>query len=284
MRSTYILFILLAYLLFIYGENFSNLVGQHTKLNDQIELVYQIPNNKENARQLTGVLALFHGCQHAGTDWWPQSSTCSSCIGLPVEQTIVANALKRNYAVIAITSQNRDHKCWTHHDILPVSLAITHFYKTILVVKDFSPSLPTPPLFLLGASSGGSFVGSFSSNQNLLQNGLKVSAVCVQIMTITDFKNASPSIFLLMKNDRRMIKYVNLGINESKLNDQINANKFQVKICDPKSINEDYFYRHNVLSQEDSLILHKAFIRYGIIDKVSFLLIDDPRSNSKWRE
>jgi len=88
------------------------LVGQYLRIeNESIEMVYQLPP----VSPIKGVLALFHGCSHRATDFWPASDSCKKCIGLPVERTIALAALRRGLAVLAISSSNSEHKCWIPH-------------------------------------------------------------------------------------------------------------------------------------------------------------------------
>lgn len=88
------------------------LVGQYARIeNDSIEIVYQVPTTTA----LRGLLVVFHGCSHRATDFFPASTTCKKCIGLPVERTIAMAAIRRGIAVLAISSQNAEHKCWVPH-------------------------------------------------------------------------------------------------------------------------------------------------------------------------
>jgi hypothetical protein len=108
-------------------------------------------------------------------------------------------ALSRGYAVLAVSADKRNsHRCWQSRDILPVSKAIKHMYNNIL--NTTSQQLP---LYLLGASSGGSFVGNFAAASSSLD--LSVKAICIQIMapyTEGDELKAYPrTIFVHMAQD-----------------------------------------------------------------------------------
>ena len=43
-----------------------------------VETVYEKP-----ASPARGIVVLAHGCQHSATDFWPHSTACAECIGLP---------------------------------------------------------------------------------------------------------------------------------------------------------------------------------------------------------
>ena len=74
-------------------------------IND-LETLWEVPANPK------GVLFVAHGCNHQGSDFWLPSPRCRHCLGLPEEGVVRATALKRGYAVVAVTSFNRDSKCW----------------------------------------------------------------------------------------------------------------------------------------------------------------------------
>ena len=58
----------------------------------KVDVVYQMPDVRPQ-----GVLALFHGCAHSATDFWPQSDRCPECRGLPVEVRITRMALQAGW-------------------------------------------------------------------------------------------------------------------------------------------------------------------------------------------
>ena len=80
------------------------LKGTYERIDDEkIEMVYQLPSGGV----VKGVLAVFHGCSHRATDWFPKSDSCKKCIGLPVERVIAKSALDSGLAVLALSSSNK---------------------------------------------------------------------------------------------------------------------------------------------------------------------------------
>ena len=71
-----------------------------------LETLWEVPD------QVGGVLLVAHGCSHQAGDFWPASQRCPGCLGLPEEMAIRATALRRGYAVIAVSSYNRSSGCW----------------------------------------------------------------------------------------------------------------------------------------------------------------------------
>jgi hypothetical protein len=124
----------------------------------------------------------------------------------------VQAAINRGYAVVAMSSDKRNsNRCWASRDILPASKAIKHMYGSVL---NSSSSQPPLPLYLLGASSGGSFVGNLAAASPSLQ--LTVTAVCIQIMapyTEGDELKAYPrTMFVHMGRDAYTAKGVGKAV------------------------------------------------------------------------
>lgn len=241
------------------------LVGQYLSL-ESIEAVYQLPTPLES---IQGVLFVAHGCSHSATDWWPKSSSCTKCTGLPIEMSIVREAVYTNkFAVIAISSLNRVHKCWNGKDVPRVQEAVKYFYKNIIPGKNVS-------FHALGASSGGGFVG-FLSQQT---SEIPVSSLCVQISSVGGEKSSTlpPALFILMSRDEHTLNHVKTITAPA-------ISKSSVLVTSPKEIRPDYFSSksNKLITAEESRAIHAAFSEGKIIDEKNFL-IEDPRS-SEWRE
>ncbi|CAM8887972.1 unnamed protein product [Rhodiola kirilowii] len=134
--------------------------------------VLEVINGKEVLSQIPdspkAVLFLAHGCSGRAINFWDKSPECPNCVGLPEERRIVLEALSRNFAVIAVSS---DGTCWS-------------FGEERVIVKDVISAwvdknkLGRLPLHALGASSGGYFVSvlavdmKFSSIVLMIAEGL----------------------------------------------------------------------------------------------------------------
>ncbi|CAM8887978.1 unnamed protein product [Rhodiola kirilowii] len=134
--------------------------------------VLEVINGKEVLSQIPdspkAVLLLAHGCSGRAINFWDKSPECPNCVGLPEERRIVLEALSRNFAVIAVSS---DGTCWS-------------FGEERVIVKDVISAwvdknkLGRLPLHALGASSGGYFVSvlavdmKFSSIVLMIAEGL----------------------------------------------------------------------------------------------------------------
>ena len=67
------------------------------KIHD-LETLWEVPAEPK------GVLLVAHGCNHQGGDFWPPSPRCRHCLGLPEEGVVRAAALRRGFAVVAVSS------------------------------------------------------------------------------------------------------------------------------------------------------------------------------------
>ena len=252
------------------------------------EIVYQLPLD----RPPTAILFLAHGCSHSATDWWPAGGGCGTCIGLPVEREVVSRALQRGYAVIALSSSERTRKCWNgKSDVEFAALAIKHL---VVVIRDthgrehqkpFTNSASHLPLYLLGASSGGAFVGVLGTA--LRPFGLQVSGVCVQIMALQGHEGGRadlpPTLFVHMADRDRYTAeaighFISKHIGEG---GKLRLKELRVK---PKAITPGFFFDHSqALTLADSQALQRSLLEAKYLDAVTLQLVEDPRGSS-WRE
>ena len=111
-----------------------------------------------------GTAVLLHGCNHGATDWFDRSEFCPTCgfgsegWGLPEEKAVVRYAQSRDLAVVVLSSDDRDgSKCWNPRvDATKVSNALDS-----LLSRPGNEALNEGPLYVFGASSGGSFAALF---------------------------------------------------------------------------------------------------------------------------
>lgn len=239
------------------------LIGQYLAL-EGIEAVYQLPSSSDS---IEGVLFVAHGCSHSATDWWPKSTACMKCTGLPVEMNIVREAIySHKFAVIAVSSMNRVHKCWNSKDIPRVQEIIKYFYSSIIPGKNVS-------FHALGASSGGSFVGFLSQNKF----EIPIASACIQISSIGGDRISimPPTMFILMSKDSHTINHVKSSMNT--------IAKTKLLVTSPKEIKQEYFHVHSnsFISLEESRAIHASLVENHFLNSENYLL-EDPRT-TEWR-
>eukprot|EP01083_Nonionella_stella_P093544 262204_1 len=251
-------------------------VSQDTIEDINIEYMYEFPSGVD-IQQANGIVFLAHGCSHSATDFFEASETCTQCLGLPEERALIKAFLKKKYIVITISSQNRMSKCWNRRtDTDPVKQILLHFKEEF--------NIGALSVYAFGASSGGSFVGSLASNNELV-NAVGLAGVMVQISVINiGFDDMAarifvPVLFIPMRKDGRTSGIVKREAQLLKKNENIST------VCwvDPTAIDTSYFYRKigGELTLADSEKMQQALKENGYLDEKDFLA-EDPRQ-SDWR-
>ena len=123
-----------------------------------------------------GLVILLHGCSHDGSDWFT----------LPEERRIVRLLLASGYSAISFTSANRDSGCWDTRwsaDNVDVQRVIAALQSFITAHYDDGSH---PPLFIMGASSGGTFT-------SILSRTLPTTAQCIIVSPGSDRALLSPA-------------------------------------------------------------------------------------------
>lgn len=167
-----------------------------------------------------------------------------------------------------------------------MSKAIKHFYSivapTSTAATTLTPLKMTPPLFLLGASSGGSFVGTYGAESKAL--GTPASAICVQISGVrqTNHGHLPPTLFVHMAQDSHTSRVVARTV-EQLTKKTGSGSAAQQHACLPKPLVPSFFADHGAaLAAHDSATLVAALKEAGFVDGTSGRLKYDPRS-SDWR-
>jgi hypothetical protein len=250
----------------------SELVGTYGMIENDIEYVYQLPKEGTTGEAIKGVVFFAHGCAHSVLDWWPEDpQSCPKCKGLPIETSLVQEALSRRYVALAASSSNKVHHCWTEEDVPRMITLFKYFYQNIL--RDTNMKIP---LHLLGASSGGSFVGLLGQTTDVVP---RVKSICVQIsaMRFLTSNPSLPALFVAMERDEFTIKRVEKNMSKLK-----SSSRF-LKVPE-QPIEKNYFSEHTrgSISASESEEIFNAFKEHGVIDNQTHRLIEDPR-RSNWR-
>lgn len=248
-----------------------------------VEYYYSMP-----LQSPVGVIFFAHGCHHSASDWFVKSDACQHCSALPVEIKLMEEALSRNLVTVAVSSMNRYHKCWTERDRERVAKVLKLIYDDVL--KGFKTE--ELPLYLFGASSGGSFVSSLAlpttalniNEESLQQYGLNVRKIVIQISSIGEARKVRagypPSLFVHMKRDERTSEFVSANL---KL-----LSYFQIPSlalpCDPLPITAKYFHINDPSrwSLDESAAIVNVLSKDGFLDASGYL-IEDPRA-TQWRK
>ena len=260
--------------------------GHHDKKGG-VSFVWQEPPGTTKPR---GLLFLLHGCSHSATDFWPAGEHCEDCIGLPVEKTIVARALSQGLAVVAMSSTNREHKCWQPVEDMPGAVQVIHDMRLLMKVPK------TAPNYLFGVSSGGFFAGFLGIHLNKLARerpDLRVRASCIQVAGLPGKMNSlanvefMPSIiYVPMARDSASVEKVHESIAKFEENqvtkakdggfENVRKAKMQAIVAKAKPIDPNFFTLGGFLTPKESKILVEAFRRGALLDSDG-LVSRDPR-------
>lgn len=227
------------------------------------DLVWQIP---EDAR---AVLFLAHGCHNKATHFWDEHPQCSTCVGLPEDRHLVLEALRRRYAVIAISSKGKKG-CWNF-------MADAGYVKEILTSWIQEHGLGGLPLSALGASSGGFFVSrlaqelSFKSLVIMISHGSFFDPKFGQIKP-----TYPPSLFVHMPKDGRTAEKVGRSmelLREARVRTaEVKCNEFPIT---PTFFSEKIPGIDSRLSARIFSVLKDS----GLLDRKGFMRMDGRDSN-----
>ncbi|KAF0933962.1 hypothetical protein E2562_021025 [Oryza meyeriana var. granulata] len=118
------------------------------------EVLWQLPPTPPRA-----AVFVAPGCTIRATDFFDASSGCPRCTGLPEERRFTREALRRGYAVLAVSSRA---ECWSLDTRDGSELAAV---ESIIEwwVREKHPQLAGLPLVGIGASSGGYFLSALAT-------------------------------------------------------------------------------------------------------------------------
>ncbi len=224
----------------------------------------------EPSSNVKGILFVAHGCSHSNTDWFVD---CEGCIGLPEERAIVQIGLDHGLVVVAISSSNRNSKCWNlSTDVQPlgnVLLELSKRYQTHGSV----------PIFAFGASSGGAFVSTIATP--LKEGfGLRVDGFLSQIAAVQNDESTPCQVYITMNRDKRTDTNAKFLVENTTTNTKIKRKQFRIP---PLPIPLDYFSsRIPEITLEQSTKIVESFHAANMLDPNGYLL-DDPR-RTLWRE
>jgi len=258
-------------------------------LTNNTEIIWKKP---PQGVPIKGVMLLFHGCSHQAGDFFTRQEVtrglgCEKCLGLPAERSIVKTLINRNYVAVAITSKNKQTKCWGDEDVSRVAGVVEHIYRAL------NSNTEEIPLYVLGASSGGYFTFTFTFD-GFKEYGIKVAGIVCQIATITsdaitrdEFQKMKvspirppPTIFnamfrdayTAMLNERAMRVYRTL---------QIPCIEY---VAYPKALKDDYFVKHGDLTPTKSAHLVRVLKKTGILNEFNEVIHNPRGGKSHWRK
>jgi hypothetical protein len=243
----------------------------HKESINGIQVLWTVP---VTTKPPCGILLVCHGCSHSGTDFFRCDDDDEGCLGLPEELAIVQIALDLNLVVVAISSQNRQRKCWSTEQDGPRAVnVLTEFVTRFSVDKK-----QQIPIYAFGASSGGSFVSQLGSV--MMANGLVLDGFLSQIMAETSPVEVGCTVYITMNRDTRTDERAQDIVGNTTTNNKHAKKHIRLPSL---PLSPTYFSdRIPIMTQEESSRIYTALLQNGYLDPNTKLLIQDPRQ-SQWR-
>lgn len=231
------------------------------------------------APKIRGILVALHGCKHSGSDFWPKSSACPFCIGLPENSTIRKIALRRGYAFIAPDSFDRSFRCWTTVAGPDVSID-GYLIPRVLDAIIEAEGLHNLPIYALGASNGGAFalmLPHFLENLHGIVS--QVRTVPPSWLQLPEDRKYPPTLFVHMPRDVATAVKVAAGLVYLQ-SQGVPAEAIEVL---PHPITVEWLTSQapDISSDLAAAILNELESK-GLLDDEGYL-IDDPRNDQAWK-
>uniref|UniRef100_A0A7S1TI25 Uncharacterized protein n=1 Tax=Compsopogon caeruleus TaxID=31354 RepID=A0A7S1TI25_9RHOD len=226
-----------------------------------MEVVWQRPSvGLERER---GVWLLAHGCSHSATDFWDRDDPlCLTCIGLPEEKRITRRLLEENYAVIAVSSSDREVKCWHPRD--------ESDHRVVQIIREWMTRehLTGLPVYLLGVSSGGGLVVSIAEE-------IHAAGVVCEVSVPHAWDSSITLVVVTMEQDRMSVQRAAKLANGHSI--------FHVRARAIPLTTDFFSSRIENFSRTCSSAMAQAFEKHGYVNVDGFLMTD-PRHNGSWRK
>lgn len=154
----------------------TNWISYHSVTINDIDVAYY---NPFPSKKVSGIALLIHACGQQARDWFQ----------LPEHRRVAAQLVRKQLALLAISSGNRVNGCW--------STRFPHWQnedveRVTIVVRQWSTNhniLPSAPIYAVGISSGGTMLSVLSSS-DLVPN-LASQALYISPGNYRAFRNAS---------------------------------------------------------------------------------------------
>lgn len=238
-----------------------------------LETLWEVPE------QPKGVLFVAHGCSHSGSDWWPPSQRCRHCLGLPEEMVVRRAAVERGYAVIAVSSFDRDTKCW-HNTAASRSEDLQRVPDILRAVVE-EEGLSGLPLLSFGASSGGSFA-------------LRVGALMPDVKgVVSQITPVNPAIFKGLDRPFPPTLFVHMAERDPSKAETVAAALALLKEAGtpaveirvgPRPCTPEFLQRSPLISQQVARSIVDALSEAGLLDEAGYFDEDPRRTAKQWRE
>ncbi|XP_047073361.1 uncharacterized protein LOC124682789 [Lolium rigidum] len=173
------------------------------------ELLWQLPPGPPRA-----AVFVAPGCTIRATDFFDASPGCPRCAGLPEERRFTREALRRGYAVLAVSSRA---ECWSLDAAASGDGSELAAVESIIKwwVNEQYPDLHGLPLVAIGASSGGYFVSALAARVRFSSVAIMIAEGVFAAMREVP-AGYPPALFVHMPKDAERARMVAASIGQLK--------------------------------------------------------------------
>ncbi|CAM0946033.1 unnamed protein product [Alopecurus aequalis] len=235
------------------------------------EVLWQLPPGPPSA-----AVFIAPGCTIRATDFFDASPGCPHCAGLPEERRFTREALRRGYAVLAVSSRA---ECWSldaasgEGSELAAVESIINWW-----VNEQHPELGGLPLVGIGASSGGYFVSALAARVRFSSVAIMIAEGVFAAMDEIP-AGYPPALFVHMPKDAERAQMVAASIGQLK-SKHIDVREIQ---CDAFAVSAEFLaaripgLTRTVADGLVDVLRHKSFL-----DDKGFLKKDG--RSTPWKE
>ncbi|KAG8070215.1 hypothetical protein GUJ93_ZPchr0006g41750 [Zizania palustris] len=233
------------------------------------EVLWQLPPRAPRA-----AVFVAPGCTIRAADFFDASAGCPRCTGLPEERLFTREALRRGYAVLAVSSRA---ECWSldigEGSELAAVESIIEWW-----VKEKHPQLAGLPLVGIGASSGGYFLSALAARVRFSSIAVMIAEGVFSAMEEIP-AGYPPALFVHMPKDTERAREVAASVGKLKGNN-VGVREIQ---CDEFAVRAGFLAaRIPGLTRAVADGLVNVLRRKGFVDEKGFLKKDG--RSTPWRQ
>ncbi|KAL5213233.1 hypothetical protein ABZP36_024080 [Zizania latifolia] len=233
------------------------------------EVLWQLPPTPPRA-----AVFVAPGCTIRAADFFDASPGCPRCTGLPEERRFTREALRRGYAVLAVSSRA---ECWSldigEGSELAAVESIIEWW-----VKEKHPQLAGLPLVGIGASSGGYFLSALAARVRFSSITVMIAEGVFSAMEEIP-EGYPPALFVHMPKDAERAREVAASVGKLKGN-RVGAREIQ---CDEFAVRAEFLAaRIPGLTRAVADGLVDVLRRKGFVDEKGFLKKDG--RSTPWKQ
>ena len=139
------------------------------EVHEGLEIVWASPS-RHKPRAL---LVLFHRAGRSALSWWPASTSCPKCEGLPEESRITFSSIAAGFATAALSSGDSRSRRWSQRD----GPMVAHSLVSLMAAHKWRGL----PLFIVGVGCGAGFVATVLPSA--LPPSVDIAGVHIQLMS-----------------------------------------------------------------------------------------------------